>query len=667
MYVRGLDRATGSKSAAMLLSRIEVVSGTHCGLQLEPTRPIVTVGRSADNDLALPEADVGDHHLRFRIGIDEVELETDLVGCHTAVLRHGELLLVDEQEQQRLILVPNDIVEFGQTGATKPVRIAIHFAPEEAFEPQVVATRPIGRWEQSGSPSRMSEALAVLSGAERDILSATGIEHVYTTILNAALGVIPRATHATLILRDEPVDEKAGASSDLAYVPVMTRLRQRDGQIVASLDPVPMARSIFRKVVHDRTSVLAADARMDGLGSESLLGSNIRSTVAVPLWRGDTVIGVLELDNRARPAMFDKADLDLLSIVATTASLAVSNSRLIERLYRLQRQLRQENVFWRHREHNRGALVEVIGESDAMRNLMTQIERVASTRATVLIEGETGVGKELVAASLHAHSARSDKLFVAQNCANLPENLLESELFGHKKGAFTGASEDKKGLFEVADGGTLFLDEVAELPLMLQPKLLRALQEGEVRPVGSSRPRHVDVRIIAASNRNLEKEVRDGRFREDLFYRLNVFPLRVPSLRERQDDIARLAKHFLQRYARDFGKPIAGFSPSAQQLLENYSWPGNVRELQNEIQRLVIQADPDAIISDALLSEKIRKVTEPSVPLVGSGTLREMLEEIERKLVQQALQQHDNNKTSTARALGITREGLHKKLRQLKL
>jgi Nif-specific regulatory protein len=651
----------------MLLSRIEVVSGLHSGLVFEPTKPIVTVGRNADNDLPLANAEIGEHHVRLRIGIDEVQLETDLVGWHTAVLREGELLHLD-QRQQRLLLVPEDVIELGQANKQNLVRIAIHFAPEDPFEPQVVATRPIGRWEQPGTANRMSEAMAVLSNAERNILSATGLEQVYTAVLDAALGVIPRATHATLILRDEPFDEKVGADSELAYIPVMTRLRQNDGSIVASPNTVPIARSIFRRVVHDRNSVLAADARTDGFGSESLLGTNIRSTVAVPLWMRDSVIGVLELDNRSKPAMFDKADLDLVSIVATTASLAVSNSRLIDRLYGLQRQLRQENAFWRQRERHRETSVEVIGESDAMRALMAQIERVANTRATVLIEGETGVGKELVAAAVHANSGRRDKLFVAQNCATLPENLLESELFGHKKGSFTGATEDKKGLFEVADCGTLFLDEVAEIPLLLQPKLLRALQEGEVRPVGSSRPRHVDVRIIAASNRNLENEVREGRFREDLYYRLSVFPLRVPALRERKEDVPRLARHFLSRYARDFGKPVLGFSQSALDILSAYSWPGNVRELQNEIQRLVIQSEPDTIIGESLLSEKMRRTAEPNaLPMTSSGTLKDMLEDVERKLVQEALLRHGNNKTSTAKTLGITREGLHKKLRQLKL
>ena len=296
----------------MLLSRIEVVSGSHCGIAFEPKKSIVTIGRSGDNDLALPHAEVGEHHLRIRIGIDEVQLETDLAGWHTAVLRNGKSLSLDEH-QQRMRVGPGDEIELGDARRENPVRIALRFAPEESFEPQVIATRPIGRWEQPESASRMSEVMTVLSNAERNILSATGIEQVYIAVLDAALGVISRATHATLILRDEPVDDNAGAGSGLAYIPVMTRARRGDGVIEAAAETTPIARSIFRKVIHDRNSVLAADATLNELGSESLLGSNIRSTVAVPLWRNEAIVGVLELDNRARPAMFDKADLDLVS------------------------------------------------------------------------------------------------------------------------------------------------------------------------------------------------------------------------------------------------------------------------------------------------------------------------------------------------------------------
>jgi Nif-specific regulatory protein len=388
----------------------------------------------------------------------------------------------------------------------------------------------------------------------------------------------------------------------------------------------------------------------------------------VPLWQKDQIVGVLQIDNRAAPAMFTSGDVDATAVLAANASLAVANARLIHRLEVTEEQLERENRFLKGRERaRRGGAAEVVGQSKSFVELRTQIGKVADTRVSVLIEGETGSGKELAAAALHYRSRRRDRLFVAQNCAALPENLLESELFGHKRGAFTGATEDRKGLFELADGGTLFLDEVTEMPLGLQAKLLRVLQEGEVRPLGASHVKHVDVRIVAATNRNLEKEVEERRFREDLYYRLKVFPLRVPPLRERREDIPLLAGHFLDRYSTEMGKPVGGYSQPAMEAMMAYDWPGNVRELENEVQRLVIEVDPEGFIAPELLSAKIRQV-ESAVANAGvasGSSLKDRMDQVERHLVSEALRAHGNNKTNAAKALGITREGLHKKLKQL--
>ncbi len=306
---------------------------------------------------------------------------------------------------------------------------------------------------------------------------------------------------------------------------------------------------------------------------------------------------------------------------------------------------------------------EMIGSSAGMVEIYKTVSRVAPTDATVLIEGETGTGKEVVASAIHYQGRRRDKLFVAQNCAAMPENLLESELFGHKRGAFTGADQDKKGLFDIADGGTLFLDEIGEMSIGLQAKLLRVLQESEIRPVGATASKKIDVRIIAATNRSLEKEVEKNTFRQDLFYRLRVFPLRLPPLRERRDDIPLLADHFLRKYTAEMNKPVAGVTPDAMAQLSSYSWPGNIRELENEVQRLVIQCDAEGFITPDLLAPMVRKVEG----LVGriapkKGTLKDMIEEVERWLLTEALRDHNGNKTKTAETLGITREGLHKKL-----
>ena len=304
-------------------------------------------------------------------------------------------------------------------------------------------------------------------------------------------------------------------------------------------------------------------------------------------------------------------------------------------------ELKRENQFLKGRERARSGEVEIIGESRAMKELVRQLDKVVDTRVTVLIEGETGTGKELIASALHYRSRRRDKLFVAQNCAALPENLLESELFGHKRGAFTGATDEKKGLFEIADGGTLFLDEVTEMPPALQAKLLRVLQEGEIRPVGATHTKHVNVRIVAACNRNLEQEVAAGRFREDLYYRLKVFPIRVPPLRERRDDIALLATFSSSATRRRWASRSPGSRRVRPSCSTSYDWPGNVRELENEIQRLVIQADAGGFVTAELLSPRVRKV-EGLVVQAGAvkGTLKEMVEQVEKYFLIEALREH---------------------------
>ena len=538
--------------------------------------------------------------------------------------------------------------------------------PTPEHEARVLAKRTLAELEPAAETLHDGARLRSLYRAQERIARAEATETAETlnavleAVAESALDLVRGATHVTIILRDEERDESG------AYVAVMTRER---GRAPAETQPIPISRSVYRKVVSERAAVIAADASQEVASSESLLGAQIRSTLAVPLWRGEDILGVLQMDNRRDLGMFTAGDLELVGAMAHNASLAVANARLVRRLRAAEERLKKENAFLKGREESRrtggrGGEREILGRSAAMRSVTKQIDKVVDTKVTVLIEGETGVGKELVAAAIHYRSRRRDKLFIAQNCAAVPENLLESELFGHKRGSFTGAHEDKKGLFELADGGTLFLDEVGEMPLAIQSKLLRALQEGEIRPVGATHERKVDVRIVAATNRNLEREVAEGRFREDLFYRLRVFPLRVPPLRERRDDIALLAEHFLHRYGQELGRSPSGFSQQTMELLQTYDWPGNVRELQNEVQRLVIQVEPDAFVTPELLSPRLRRI-EVTMDRVrpASGTLKERMDELERWLLIEALRTHQNNKTATAKTLGITREGLHKKLR----
>jgi transcriptional regulator with PAS, ATPase and Fis domain len=308
----------------------------------------------------------------------------------------------------------------------------------------------------------------------------------------------------------------------------------------------------------------------------------------------------------------------------------------------------------------------VVTSSAAMKQVFELVEQAASSPSTVLLTGETGVGKEVVARELHARSLREGEPFVAINCAAFPEALLESELFGHTKGAFTGADRAKTGLFEAAGRGTLFLDEIAEMSLPLQAKLLRVLQEREIRPVGSTGQVEVHCRIIAATNRVLAGEVQAGHFREDLFYRLNVFPIRIPPLRERKSEVLPLARHFLALHGPREGKTGCHLSLATGQLLEGYGWPGNVRELENEILRALMLTGSGQLITPKSLSPKIVEILEP----IAQGarpqeTLKEALDRVEAWMIRRALANNHGRRARTAQRLGLTREGLYKKMKRL--
>jgi transcriptional regulator with GAF, ATPase, and Fis domain len=639
---------------------IQVLNGASGGRTLTTDADVVRIGRLPAADVALPEQHVSSEHARLLVGDSEVVVE-DLESTNGTWVERGGARIALGPASPRCILASGDVLEIGGQGDSG-TRLSLLIAPDRDAG-RVLAQRSLA---ELGAPGTLKEAdrLRALLDALRRIGGAGDLEQTVGAVADAALELVPRATHAAVTLRDESVPASETVTHGL--VGVATRVRGSDGKPKVPDEPVTIPRSILRRVTRERAAVLIADAPSEAMSSESLLGASIHSTMGVPLWKGEEMLGVLQVDSRGAPAMFGTTDVDLLGVLAANASLAIANSRLISRLSASQQNLKKENTFLRTRERGNSHDVKIVGQSRAMSELFRQLDKVVDTKVSVLVQGETGTGKELIASALHQRSKRKDRLFVAQNCAAFPENLLESELFGHKRGAFTGATDDKKGLFEVADGGTLFLDEIGEMPLSLQAKLLRALQEGEIRPLGGAGVRRVDVRIVAATNRELEVEVKAGRFREDLYYRLKVFPIRVPPLRERRDDVPVLARHFLERYSREFGKPVAGFSDDALSLLSAYDWPGNVRELENEVQRLVIQVEPGETIGAEILSPRVRQVEGILTQANNArGTLREMVDQVERHILVDALRDHGNNKTAAAKSLGITREGLHKKLKQL--
>jgi two-component system response regulator AtoC len=329
------------------------------------------------------------------------------------------------------------------------------------------------------------------------------------------------------------------------------------------------------------------------------------------------------------------------------------------------RRLRRENESLRLAARGAEGFAGIIARSPAMTRVFATIRKVADYRSTVLLSGESGTGKEMVARALHTESSRRDGPFVAVNCGAIPEPLLESELFGHVRGAFTDASRDKRGLFEEANGGTLFLDEIGDMPLSLQVKLLRVLQEGEIRRVGDSKSRPIDVRVVAASLHELEELVRAGRFREDLFYRLNVLPLRLPPLRERPEDIPLLIEHFLQRYNDLIGTRVHGVSPQAMERLTAYAWPGNVRELENVIERALVLADTD-IIGVETLPDALRAPVSPLRAVLADDDLsvKRATRAIEIILIARALKKTGGNRTRAAELLELSHRALLYKIKE---
>jgi len=352
--------------------------------------------------------------------------------------------------------------------------------------------------------------------------------------------------------------------------------------------------------------------------------------------------------------------------------LISENAQLAGALAEANARLRAENIYLRREVQGRYSFEGIIGDSPAMQRVFDVMHKVAETDATVLLAGETGTGKDLVAHAIHYAGPRRTKRFVAQNCGALPDTLLESELFGHKRGAFTGAHTDKKGLFELAHGGTVFLDEIGETEPGMQVRLLRVLQGGEIRPLGSSETIHVDVRVIAATNRDLRKEVEEGRFREDLYYRLRVVEIDIPPLRERREDIPALAHHFLEKASARMGRRLAGFTNAAMDRLCGQPWKGNVRELQNEIERIAALAGSEESIGVEMLSEHVR-----GAPLLRAAAPREdasivdwdinrSVDALKRRMIVEAMRE-TGSKTRAAEKLGIPRQSLQKMMKRLQI
>ena len=421
-------------------------------------------------------------------------------------------------------------------------------------------------------------------------------------------------------------------------------------------DSIKPSRTITGQVLREGIALLSNDiVQHEGLAHRpSLIDAQVCSVVCVPLITFDKAFGVIYLDTSNQSSRFDENDLQLLTGIAGIAAVALENARHVQSLQDENRRLQHEIKL----DH------QLVGESESLRAALQLIARVAPTDSTVLIRGESGTGKELVARAIHLNSTRATKPFVAINCATLTETLIETELFGHEKGSFTGAIALKRGKFEIADGGTVFLDEVGELTPLIQAKLLRVLQEREFERIGGTRAIKVDVRIITATNQNLEQAVKANSFRQDLYYRLNVVSIVVPALRERRDDIPLLANYFVSKYSNKCKRKVMGIAENARSLLQRYAWPGNVRELENTIECAVVLGSSDRITIDDLPERLLENVsTEES----GATGFYQAVNDAKKQLIIAAIRAANGNYTQAAKTLGIHPNNLHRLMRTLEI
>lgn len=405
---------------------------------------------------------------------------------------------------------------------------------------------------------------------------------------------------------------------------------------------------VLQQVISKKEPCLYHDVQSDPNISqfESIQIQQIKSIIGVPIFYQGAIWGVILADSQINRKEFTEENLLFLKFFSNLVSLALNRITHIENLS-------DENEILRNQLQNIQTIPEMIGESTAMKKFAALIHKVAQTDATVLIFGESGTGKDLAARAIHKLSKRKDKPYLAQFCGSIPDSLLESELFGYKKGAFSGANTDKKGLFEVSDQGTFFLDEIADISFALQGKLLRVVQNQEIIRLGDTKVKKVDVRLIAATNKDLKKLAGEGKFREDLFYRLNVFPITIPPLRERKSDIIILTNHFIKKYGEDSCK----VSSEAIKKLENYPWPGNVRQLENTIHRALILSDSNRLNAEHIVLEEIEN--EPDIFHRGK------LKDFEKLILLKRLKKYEGNKTHVAKSLGVSVRWVQMKLKEI--
>ena len=613
---------------------------------------MLTIGREHSNQLILDDSLVSPQHCKLTLEADGACVARDLASVSGTfvnglpvterILVAGDQLVVggsvfvfheeEAKENETGTIVLSDTAKAVIDAAAKT---RLKGGDVRYLQPDALAALPTGE--------RTARDLQTLVKISTAIGSIRDVESLQWQLLGMIFDVVP-AERGAILVGSDPEEFSSVVAWD---------------RVAGPQHAVPVDRDLARQVLEEGVAILSneknggaattAPEESDGATEKHA----VHSLMCVPMLNPDKAIGLIYLDTTNPGARFSDEDLQLVTAIAGIASMALESARQVEWLGSENQRLRAEVDL----DHD------MVGDSAAMREVYQLIERVATTDSTVLVYGESGTGKELCARAIHRNSARRDQPFVAINCAALTETLLESELFGHERGAFTGAVTQKRGQLEMANAGTIFLDEMGEISPALQAKLLRVLQERDFMRVGGTRSIPLNIRVIAATNKNLLTATREGTFREDLYYRLNVVAITMPPLRDRKEDIPQLANYFAAKYADKCNRRIMGISPDAGTLLKQYDWPGNIRELENAIERAVVLGSSGMILPEDL-PETLHETPAQSM---RSSTYHEAVRQLKRQLILTAMDQSEGKITEAARLLGVHSNYLHRLIRNLDL
>ena len=561
-------------------------------------KKITTVGKAEENDVVLEDPLIGETHAHLHFDGKAYVVQT----THKQNALH-----VNGRKKKKMRIEHGDKIKIG--------------AYELVFS--LFDEQPVVEEEAAATVAEVSGYQKLHEFSER-LLRDYKLENLLETLMDTVIE-ITSADKGFLILT-EGEDLNVKVARNLKRENILNAMAQ-------------FSDSIVEQVIKQRKPLIVSDALSDDQFStaKSVMNLKLSSVMCVPLLERGNLLGLIYVGNDNIIDLFDEANLNVLTVFSAQASLLIRNALLINEL-RIDKESLTERL-------EKIAFGDIIGSCEAMQDIYKRIRKIAGTDVSVLITGETGTGKELIARETHRRSNRATGPFVTINCGAIPENLLESELFGHVKGAFTGAVSTKEGRFQAAGGGTLFLDEIGEMPLQLQVKILRALQERTVIKVGGNKPEHVDIRIIAATNKVLEDEIRESRFREDLYYRLNVVNIHLPPLRERGEDVVLIAKYLLGKFVQEYDSSTRGFSPNAVISMKKFEWSGNIRQMENHIKKAIILSDK------ALLGPEDLGLTAEMIDSVTS--LSKAKDDFQRRYINEVLARNSGNRTKTARDLGV--------------